>query len=371
MESRVLSAAFLVVALTAVTACESSGDGKHTASARPSSTAPRMRQNSVAGVVGTNPGTKAVGTPSTARVVGLGYEFRLLGTATTPVVSTDQGPRQAAAGQRLLLVRYDATGSLGGQSHSDTPGLTKRATLVVDGTRTVLSPDALPSGHDETVAMSVAQNAHDLSLEIETGDLVQSLSLVTGERSGADPVVLYRTDAENQDATGFPSVTAEISKRLSFPFALISSNGQQDTFPDGKYPTTIDVEKAHLTYTLTQPDSELRFPSSPDKAFLTLDTQVTGGNSWMTALPTKDFVLTTDKGQKVSAQRFDDPGLRTGDLQDSENAFFGGKVYWEVPGDTKSATLTITATKNHHMGGLFNSSMLDYHNKRQSFDIQF
>ncbi|GHF50366.1 hypothetical protein [Streptomyces griseosporeus] len=37
----------------------------------------------------------------------------------------------------------------------------------------------------------------------------------------------------------------------------------------------------------------------------------------------------------------------------------------------RPATLTITATKNHHMGGLFNSSMLDYHNQRPSFDIRF
>lgn len=373
MKPHVLSAALAVLALTAITGCGGSGDGKPTATAEPSNTAPPMGKNSVVGVVGSNPPTKAVGTPETARVVGLGYEFKLLGTAKPSVVTTGEGPRQAARGQQILLVRYDAFGHLGEQSDSGggTPTTTNSVALVVDGTRTVLDSEALSTGASRTVAMSVASGARDVALEVDTGGLVQSLSLVTGRRSGDDPVLLYRTDVSGEDEPDGASVTTDITKRLSFPFALISSNGQQDTFPDGKYPTIVNVEKANLTYTLTQPNYELKYPSSPDKAFLTLDTEVTGGNSWRTALPTKDFTLTTDEGEAIQAQRFDDPELKTGKIQEPDNAFFGGRIYWEVPADLKSAKIVITATKNHQMGSFFRSSVLDYHNKKQTIGVQF
>jgi hypothetical protein len=55
-------------------------------------------------------------------------------------------------------------------------------------------------------------------------------------------------------------------------------------------------------------------------------------------------------------------------LWSSENQFLGGELYWEVPGDLKSAAVTITAGKSKQVNG---SRMLDYHDAKKSFPVQF
>lgn len=364
---------FLLSVAAALTGCGGGGSpsGDHeSASPTPTVTAAPMQPNQIVELTGTIPAIKAVPDAAKALVIGIDGRLQLMGTASPQVVTTSDGDRRAAPGQKLLVVQFHPAGGFqprkgSGQSSGSTPA--DSVVLMVDGTRTVLDPQSL-SPQDHTIAVSIPKGAQDVSLEVDTWELKQTVSLVSGARTGSGPAVLYRSDAQDHD--GFTYVSANVVQRLSFPFALTDSSGQLQ-WPDGQYPTIVDVQKADLSYTVRKPNGELLYPSAPDKALLTLETQVTGGNSWQTALDPKSFVLTTSDGQQIAAKRIDDPTLDRGELQQSKNQFFGGKIYWEVPAGIKSATVTINASKNHNMGGLFNSYMLDYHNASKSFTVQF
>jgi hypothetical protein len=356
-------------ALTGCTGGSPSGE-QESALPSPTVTAAPMRPNQIVALTGTVPAIKAVPDAAKALVIGVDGRLQLTGTASPQVVTTDDGDKRAAPGQRLLVVQFHPEGGFqpnthSGQSSVSTP--TDSVALVVDGTRTVLEPQLLNPG-DDTIAASIPKDAQDVSLEVDTGALKQTLSLVSGARTGAEPTVLYRSDAQDHD--GLTYVSTNMDQRLSFPFALYDNSGELQ-WPDGQYPTIIDVQKADLSYTVTKPNKELLYPSAPDKALLTLETQVTGGNTWYTALDPKSFVLSTPDGQQITAKRIDDPTLGQGHLQNGGNQFFGGKIYWEVPAELKSATVIITADKNHNMSGMFDSYMLDYHNAAKSFPIRF
>ncbi|ONI88698.1 hypothetical protein ALI144C_06675 [Actinosynnema sp. ALI-1.44] len=321
-----------------------------------------MRANQIIKLSSTIPALK----DSKTVVAGLGSRLQLLGTAAPQLVSTDNGDNQAAPGQRLIVAQVSLDGKFCSteQPASERSSVCGAVAVLADGSRTVFDPDALDRG-ENTFAMSVPKGAKDVSLELSTGALKQQVSLVSGELVGPAPAVLYRPDAKSE--SGSTSVTTNVVERLSFPFALYDESGRLDF--DGDYPTIVDVSKARLSYAIEKPDREMLLPSAVDRAFLTLDTKVSGGNTWRTVLDPKSFVVTTADGKSIPAERFDADSLRDGDI-DHEHQFIGGDLYWEVPGDLKDATVTITAGKNHQMG-MLKSRVLDYRGATRSFPVRF
>jgi hypothetical protein len=233
--ARLASAAlFALVPLGVLTGCgseESADSGSTTRKAAPASTAPALKADTITAVTSAGTALKPPAKAELARIEGLAFRFVLEGTAVSQgEIMTDEGPVQAGKGRELLLFKYSVEGELGDHYLDARPQqlqFVNSVALIVDERRTVLDSDALIGTH-ETAAVSVPSNARKVELEFNTGEVTQTLSLRTAQRTGTYPALWYREDVLASDLrpqTGGPFLGTEVTERLSFPFTLREPDG--------------------------------------------------------------------------------------------------------------------------------------------------
>jgi hypothetical protein len=283
-------------------------------------------------------------TPITdGRLIGYSYSFQERGVARLNVVGRDREQRRAADGQKLLLIRYDYAAPEG----SDTDPVL--ATLVVDGARTTLN-DVVKPGDGQLLVVSVPATAAKVQLELADAGVEQHLDLATGQRESDAAAVLYRKGQSLQAQDDGSGVSVAVNKEFSLPFR------RGDIF-DGKYPTTLTVNKMDLKYWVS---SDLH-ASAPDLGLLQFDVQTSGGNSWHGPVDPNRVVLVGDDGVTYKA--------KTDNTWDNIN-LMNNRYWFEVPATFTGGTVTITPGIVHQTSaGFFSGVDLDYKTSRAQFAI--
>lgn len=289
------------------------------------------------------------------RLIGYSADFRERGVATLDVVGRGTEQRRAASGQKLLLVRYDWSGSEATPTWTyggTTTGGDGKAllTLVVDGARTSLD-DVVQTGEGKLMVLSVPASASSVQLEFGQYGVEQHLDLRTGQRDTDAPAVLYRSAAATQSQDDTTGVVATVNQEFSLPF-------QRGDMFDGTYPTTVIVKAMDLEYWV----STTKHASAPDKALLRFDVQTGGGNTWYGAVDPNRVVLKADDGTTYQAQT---------DNKDDDYNLINDRYWFEVPATFTGGTVTITPGVVHQtQSGFFAGADLDYKTSSAQFTVR-
>lgn len=350
----------IIAAAIAVTAsaCGSNDTAKPASPALPSvdmSVAP-MKANTA--IWANDPAIQNVKRQTEKLVTGRGIQLGITGygivDAVTEQLTEDNGngsthadaPVRAANGQKLLVFTYEADGQLNNDPTIDKEKSGADVTVVADGTRIPLTAKSLrfngvtgtantaSAGIQEATAVSIPAGAKDIHLEIVTGNVTQTVSLIDGHVAGTAPTLWKRQDVGLEEFHGEPTVENALSPQPELDF---------DYTTTGFYSTTALVfTRAELTTTEfgNEEHSTPVTASGPDKALL-----IVGGNGQDTnptatghgTLPASAFVLTLPDGTKITGKR---NGTNT-----FQQDLLGGQIYFEVPATFSAGTLDITAGK--------------------------
>lgn len=203
--------------------------------------------------------------------------------------------RRAAKGQKLVAAQLrgldgESEDALGDSSTSATGSPSIQ--VVVDGQTTHDVAD-LRTSSDEIVVVGVPESVKSVDLVIKDGDTSQSVSLLTGTPSQANPKVLSRK-SPYQDGGGTTTV----------PLTLTKPGYVQN----GPLSVTLTVRNARLTW-FGGPNAD-QHPPAPAQAFLRLKIDYSWSDGTTGTLGAGELFLSLPNGQIIAGVDLDpDPGF--------------------------------------------------------------
>jgi hypothetical protein len=336
------------------------------------------------------------------RIMSVGHEAEVLAYTTTDRVmihDVDRGQPavyEAAEGEEWLVFQATAERHVArvdveytvavGDDRLQLDELSDAMTMADEARLRGASLPPMPE-QDRAFVASVPVDADDVSLSVKDDAVEQFWSFTEQKRSDDAPDVLYQDDrvADVDQTQVLPYGKQDLFPIPGSPAVDLGEYGSYEEIPASDYSipfgereVSIEIAEVRLDYAVLNGvlgDGRVFTASGPDRALLYLSdvTTIWSGDDFYDPyrVGIEDVVLTLDDGTVVEPNGGSTDDLRfNGPTHDGGGpaSLMGRQLFWDVPADIESATLTISPSDRHDTQGWFN---FEFQGGSVSFDLKF